>query len=299
MLIREALEMLELERPTDHEAVRRSFRRLVKVWHPDRFTDAVQKEKAHAVFLRLREAHDLLLKLSEAQINHTGPERRSIPRVRRSTSPAPPPPPVFDHPLIHEADNLARLFRLLDPQVKRSAFWTRWSQGKYSPGALMGKLYELFIERRFAGEDRLSGFAYGLFRAFHILWGTTVLIVAFIAISLGGLILAVVLFPPFMAFLSVYMVYHHGLKRAVQRLNKQIIPGNRASWIKARKAYLQLRSIPLFPMACAAGFLVFAGQQASYYFQSLTLAFSLMVLCLMLSVLYEWLHYFKMRNSTS
>lgn len=296
MTIREALTLLELQTPVTHEQVRKSFRRLAKQWHPDIQQSEEARNRASEVFIRLRQANDYLLARSEHAINHPGAERRTVQRVRRPAPVQKAPPPVVLHPLFNEVENVARLFRLVGRKEKRNAFGKRVGMLSFSPGSWLGRMYEVLIEKRFAPEDRLNGLAYALFRLFHVLWGSIFLIVIFVSLSFAGLISAAVLFPPIMAFLGVYSIYQLALEKSIRRLNKTIIPGNRISWLKARSKYLYIRSVPLLPMLGLAALCVVLSLNGTYYVRSLAICFSVFIAALMLSVLYEWVHFFRIRR---
>lgn len=296
MTIREALTLLELQTPVTHEQVRKAFRRLAKQWHPDLQPSPLAQQRASEVFIQLRKANDYLLERSEESINHPGPERRTVQRVRRTSPVQKAPPPVINHPLFQEVENVARLFRLISRKEKKNAFSRRWSAFQFSPGSWLGRMYEVLIERRFPSEDRLNGMAYALFRLFHILWGSIFLIVLFIGLSLAGLLSVAILFPPVMGFLGVYTLYHFSLEKSVRKLNKTIVPGNRLSWINARSKYLFIRSLPLLPMLALAALCLFLSLSGTYYVRSLATCFSLMIIALVLSVVYEWLHFFRIKR---
>lgn len=296
MTIREALTLLELQTPVTHEQVRKSFRRMAKQWHPDLQQSDEARRRASEVFIKLRQANDYLLARSEQAINHPGAERRTIHRVRRSAPVQKAPPPVVHHPLFNEVENVARLFKLVGRKEKQNSFGRRWGKLSFSPGSWLGRMYEILIERRFAPEERLDGLSYALFRLFHVLWGSIFLIVFFVGLSLAGLISAAVLFPPIMAFLGVYSIYQLALEKSIHRLNKTIIPGNRISWLKARSKYLYIRSIPLLPMFGLAALCIVLSLNGTYYVRSLAICFSIFIAALMLSVLYEWLHFYRIRR---
>ena len=296
MTIREALTLLELQTPVTHEQVRKAFRRLAKQWHPDLQPNPLAQQRASEVFIQLRKANDYLLERSEEAINHPGPERRTVQRVRRTSPVQKAPPPVINHPLFQEVENVARLFRLISRKEKKNAFSRRWGAFQFSPGSWLGKMYEVLIERRFPSEDRLNGTAYAFFRLFHVLWGSIFLIVLFIGLSLAGLLSVAILFPPVMGFLGVYTVYHLALEKSIRNLNKTIVPGNRLSWINARSKYLFIRSLPLLPMLALAALCLILSLSGTYYVRSLAICFSLMIIALVLSVVYEWLQFYRIRR---
>jgi hypothetical protein len=297
MTIGEALSVLHLNAPVTHDDVRKAFRMKAKEFHPDKHFNEQARELAAQQFLRIREASDLLMSLSEQQINHRGPERRTIRVVRRShPRPAPVQPTIMEHPLIKELDNVVKLFHLAGKGSSMQLLRKYLGEGRFSPGNWMGKMYEKLFEKKFAGEDQMSGFMYGFILFIRLLWGSIFLIVAFFSMSILGLMVLVLVFPPVVVFTGVYWLYHRFMKPIAKKLNQSIQPGNTASWLKARSAYLRYRTLPLPIMAAIAWAFVLVCKTGSLYVITLSYLLCLLFSILGMSVFYEWLQYLKVKN---
>ena len=55
-----ALKVLELKRGVSQDEIRSRYRELSKQWHPDRFTDEVEKNEAHEKFVEIQQAYEKL-----------------------------------------------------------------------------------------------------------------------------------------------------------------------------------------------------------------------------------------------
>lgn len=60
MTVREAYRILELQQGSSLEEVKQSHRRLIKIWHPDRFSDESDKNLAHHKTIDINQASTLL-----------------------------------------------------------------------------------------------------------------------------------------------------------------------------------------------------------------------------------------------
>lgn len=297
MTVREALSVLHLNAPVTHEDVRKAFRMKAKEFHPDKHFTEQAREEASQQFLKIREASDLLMSISEHQINHPGPERKPIQVVRRSQPrPAPVQPSIMEHPLVKELDNVVKLFHLAGKGSSMQLLKKYLGEGRFSPGNWIGRMYERLFEKKFAGEDRMSGFMYGFILFIRLLWGSIFLIVAFFGMSILGLIVVVMAFPPMAVFYGVYWIYHRFMKPIVKKLNQSIQPGNSTSWLKARSAYLRYRTLPLPIMAAIAWGFVMICKSGSFYVITLSYLLCLLFSLLGMSILYEWLQYLKVKN---
>ena len=66
MTAREAYKILELEYGSSLEQIKKNQRRLIKIWHPDRFIDAEKKNKAHFKTVQINQASGLLKRIKHA-----------------------------------------------------------------------------------------------------------------------------------------------------------------------------------------------------------------------------------------
>jgi hypothetical protein len=289
MRIKEAIELLELERPVTHLAVKSNFRRLAKKYHPDRHQNSPLIPDVSDKFIRIREAADLLLNQSEEFINSSRAVRDPVPVVRRTqTRTAPPPSPVAKLRFIRELDNIIRLFGLISGRIKKNPDL----QIRFQPGVWLGKFYELLFEKQFSSDIRLTGVAFGIWRFLRIATGTVFLIAGFLSMSLVGMFLAACVFPPVFVFLGIYHFYCEMLDHRSATLNRNLKRNDKDSWLHARRQFLQFRTIPLFAMLILCSFLVRITAGGSWYYSLLSIVFCLPVLVLALSVIYEWLHYY-------
>merc|ERR1711934_250726 len=53
-------EVLNVEKNSDEKTIKRAYRKLAGKWHPDRFQDPKEKEKAEEKFKRIGEAYSVL-----------------------------------------------------------------------------------------------------------------------------------------------------------------------------------------------------------------------------------------------
>jgi hypothetical protein len=290
MTIREAIAVLDLQLPINHDDVRRAFRRMAKLYHPDLHRDEHLREQASKQFIAARQASELLLRKPEGLINAPESQRVTEPIVRRERRPASPPPKIVDAPLVKEFDNVVKLFLLIIGKKDGRKRLFRWS---FSPSVLIGRWYEELIERHYPGEDRLSGLAFALFRFFRLLFGSIFLIAAFLLMSSVGLMAVVLFFPPAMVFYALYSIYSSALQAAAQKLNKQVKRGDISTWLSARREYLWYRTLPLGLFGLAAWGTISFGKTGTIYLESIAWLICLPILLLSLSITYEWLHYRK------
>jgi tetratricopeptide (TPR) repeat protein len=68
-----ALEVLGLKNNTTQEEIKKSYRKLVKIWHPDRFTETHQKLEAEAKLKQINEAYEALESYQPSSINSKTP----------------------------------------------------------------------------------------------------------------------------------------------------------------------------------------------------------------------------------
>ena len=297
MTVGEALSVLRLNVPVTHDDVRKAFRMKAKEFHPDKHFNEASQEDASKQFLKIREASDLLMSLSEVQINRPGPERRTVQVVRRAhPRQAPAAPSIMDHPLVKEIDNVVKLFHLAGKGSSMQLLKKYLGEGRFSPGNWMGRMYERLFEKKFAGEDRMSGFIYGFILFIRILWGSIFMILAFFSMSIVGLAVLVLAFPPAAVFYGVYWVYYQFMKPISKKLNKSIQPGNVQSWLNARSTYLFYRTFPLPIIGVIGWGFVIICRSGTYYVMTLSYLLCLLFSLLAMSILYEWLQYFKVKN---
>jgi hypothetical protein len=293
----QAIETLRLQRPVTHDAVRKAFRSLAKEYHPDKHFTDVARENASAMFVRIKAASDILLEIPESEINNPRPQvRRPVTRVKRERPYTPPAKPlILNHPLVKEFENIVKLFHLAKTTQVNSFMRKLLVEGKYAPGVFIGNLYERLFERKYAGEEKLGSFAYAVLLALRLLWGAVFMIISFFVMAILGLLGLVFLFPPIAIFSIVYWMYHQMLQPLIKRLNGTIEPGVRKSWLNARRVYLWYRTIPLIPMAIGAYFFLKLCQSGTYYIHSVASLLCFLFALLALSIVYEWLHYFRVK----
>ncbi len=75
--INQAYEILGLKAGASQVEVKQAYRKLVKIWHPDRFVDVQQKQQAEAKIKQINVAYNIV--------------KGIIPPVEKSPSPPPPP----------------------------------------------------------------------------------------------------------------------------------------------------------------------------------------------------------------
>ena len=288
MTIREAIAVLDLQLPVSHDDVRKAFRRMAKLYHPDLQREEHLREQASKRFIAARQASEILLRKPEAVINAPESQRATDPIVRRERRPPPPSPKIVDAPLVKEFDNVMKLFQLLMGKKDGRKWMFRWT---FSPTVLIGRWYEELIERHYPGEERLSGVAFALFRFFRLLFGAIFLIAAFLLMSIAGLMAVVLFFPPAMVFYALYSIYHSALQTVAQKLNKQVKRGDISTWLSARREYLWYRTLPLGFFGLAAWGTISFGKTGTIYLESIAWLICLPILLLALSITYEWLHY--------
>ena len=294
MTNREAIAILELQIPLSHEDVRKAFRRMAKIYHPDLQREPEKQEEASKKFIAVRQASEWLLSKSESAINSPEPIRREPTIIRRTYKRPAPQPKIKDLPIIKELDNVILLVELIigkrKNNKKRSFPW------KFNPSNLIGKWYESLIEKHYPGEDNLQGFSFAIFRFFRLFIGAIFLIAGFFILSVIGLLAAVILFPPFMVFYLLYSTYIAALEFVTPKLNKKIIKGDLESWIRVRRVYFLYRSYPLALFLLVSWGTITFGQTGTIYLQSISWLISIPVVMLMMSVLFEWIQFHKIQN---
>ncbi|MCB0819346.1 MAG: DnaJ domain-containing protein [Bacteroidetes bacterium] len=294
MRIAEAIEILGLKKPVTHAEIKTRYRRLAKEYHPDRFKPGEQSEGISDNFIRIKDAAELLLRNDEAYINSSRAYRDPEPVLKRPAYRKPPPPPVTKLRFIRELDNLVRFIRMIfgikkkDPDINFS----------FQPGAWLGRYYELLFERQFSSEIKLHGFAFAIWRFFRIVSGALFLIAGFLLMSIAGMVIAALIFPPLIVFLGIYHIYCEMLDQRAKTLNKQVRKNDRDAWFNARRQFLHVRTIPVFALLILGSSLVRISRDASWYFNTLSIIFCLPVLILAFSVMYEWIHYYRSRKAS-
>lgn len=289
MTIREAIEILELEKPVSHEAIKKAFRDKAKIYHPDRHRDSSTQKQAADKFIAIRKASELLLNLSEAVINDPASHRRPDPIIRRAPRTPAAPSPVINSPIMGEYDNLIRLWRMLignKKEVKKSLF-------NFQPGSWLVIMYEFFIEKRFIDEEKISGLGFAFYRFTRLLVGAIFLIAGFLLLSIFGMFISAVIFPPFIVFYGIYHLYQQLLDYQANKMNQEMKVKTKAAWLGMRKTYLQLRTFPVFGMILLGMAFHRLSTIGTMYVQLLSLVFIALALLLLLSVSYEWLYFYR------
>jgi hypothetical protein len=292
MTVNEALQLLELNLPVSHEEVRLAFRKMAKRFHPDLFIEIKEQQAASLKFIEAKKANDFLLKLPVEAINDIRKRPIASQRIKRERAAAPPPPKV-NSPLIKELDNIARLFHLINEQGKELKWWSKLRKFNFNPLETVGKWYEFLIEKSFPGEKKLGAIGFAFYRFFRLLYGSIVLIIGMLIMSIGGLIAAVVMLPSFGVFYFCYYFYNQYLERISLELNKMIIPNNFNSWRNAKSIYLKYRIMPMILFISLAATLLFLAQYGSFFVSSIALFYSILVLLLCLSIFSEFLLFRK------
>jgi hypothetical protein len=294
MTVNEALQLLELTLPVSHDDVRLAFRKMAKRFHPDLFSEIKSQQAASLKFIEAKKASDYLLKLPVEAINNIRKRPLADQTIKRQrTARAPAPAPVVVSPLVKELDNIARLFHFINEQGKETKWWSKLLKFNFSPGEIVGKWYEVLIEKTYTGEKNLGVVGFALFRFFRILFGTIVLIMGMLLMSIGGLMAAIVLLPSFGIFYFCYYFYNQYLERVSLELNKMIIPNNFNSWKIAKSTYLKYRITPMILFISLAVAFVFVSRFGTFLVNSIALFYSLMVLLLCLSIFSEYLLFKK------
>ena len=291
MTIREAIHVLELERPITHDEVKRAFRGMAKKYHPDRQADQDSRSVASEKFIQARKASHVLLDHSEAIINDPSSHRRPEPVVRRAPRQPATVPAFVNHPLVKELDNVVNLFRMIIGGAER-----KLKIRMISPATVLGNMYEFLFEKHFSGESKLGPAAFALYRFFRLLTGAVFLIGGFLTMSVIGMLLAVVIFPGTIVFLGVYHLYQQLLQTQAGRLNRALNKQHKPEWLRLRKAYLRVRTFPLGAMILMGFAAIRLGSLGSLYIQSVSVVFCLPILLLIMSVSYEWIYFYRVSS---
>jgi hypothetical protein len=292
MTVNEALQLLELTLPVSHEEVRLAFRKMAKRFHPDLYTEIKEQQAASLKFIEAKKASDYLLNIPVEAINDSRKRPIASQRIKRERAAAPPTPKV-NSPLIKELDNIASLFHLINEQGKELKWWSKLRKFNFNPLEIVGKWYEFLIEKSFPGENKLGAIGFAFYRFFRILYGSIVLIIGMLAMSIGGLIAAIVLLPSFGVFYICYYFYNQYLERISLELNKMIIPNNFISWKNAKSIYLKYRIVPMILFISLAATLLYLAQYGSFLVNSIALFYSILVILLCLSIFSEFLLFKK------
>lgn len=125
MTLEEAYETLDLASGSDEEAVRRQYKFLVRVWHPDRFEGQAQ-DRARAED-RLKAINLAFATLRQAGFPAAGPEASFPPRSSRPRPSPPPPPPPEDRPPAPSQESRASEAAPRVYAHRRRSFRFQWS----------------------------------------------------------------------------------------------------------------------------------------------------------------------------
>jgi hypothetical protein len=291
MTILDALLALDLKTPVSHEAVRKAFRNKAKQFHPDKFRDPALHREASNQFILVRKACDFLLAHSVESINHPTASRRHEPVVRRARRAQAPTPKSVEHPFFKDLDNAARLFHFVSEKGISKPFWKKLMKLNISPGALMGSLYDRWIEKAYNRDKHWHGIVYAIFKFIRLLAGSIFLIASFLFISFTGLGLMVFLFPSGLAFLAVYM----SLNLALESLKNQQTKGkpHPKQLLSKQLVYLITKSSLLILCSLMSQTFILLAQNGTYYIQTLSWVFASLFLVPVLGTVYEWMMFFR------
>lgn len=292
MTLYEALAVLELTIPVSHDDIRKAFRNKAKLFHPDKYTDPLLQESASRRFIAAKRASEFLLSFPAEQINTGRVHTRREPRVQTRRRPPAPPPPVVHSPLVKEFDNIARLVGL-GSRPGKSFFRRRFS---FSPVEWLGKGYMLLVEKVYPGEQRMTGLSYAVFRFFRLLFATLCLILVFFTLSVAGMLVTVIIFPPLLAFWIFYQVYRGLISISTGITEMENKPGPLPEWGQAPLRYLMARTLPLIAALLVMQLLLLFSLEESAYLFALCVVLTLAFLLLGISVVYEWLVFFRMKE---
>jgi len=299
MNITDALKILGLSTPVNEEDIRKAFRSKAKLYHPDREVDQGRKQEATNKFIQARKAHDHLLSMDIAYINdfrlRSQAAREREPAVRRTTRPAAQRPRaqvvIVESPLVKELDNVARLFHLINKKGQSIPAWKWMMNFTFSPAFWLGRWYEILIENKYSIEKRLGGVAYSFYHFFRLLIGSIFLIAGFIAISILGIVILPLFFPPAMVFLAMYFVY-----RNILGFFKEAWKSGSPGVVTVQLKYLMVRTFPVVLMLLAGQLIILVLRDESYYMQTMSWILIIPLILLALSVTYEWLQYFSLKE---
>jgi hypothetical protein len=98
-----------------------------------------------------------------------------------------------------------------------------------------------------------------------------------------------------MVFYLIYSIYIAALEILASRLNKKIKRGDLDTWIHVRKTYLVYRSFPLIIFILSSWGTIKFGNTGTIYLQSISWLICIPVAMLIMSVLYEWIHFRKIQ----
>ena len=299
MNITDALKILGLSIPVSQEDIRKAFKTKAKIYHPDRQADPGKKEDSSNKFIQARKAHDYLLSINIEYINdqrlRSQAMREREPGVRRTTRPAAPRPGaeviIVESPLVKELDNVARLFHLINKKGQSLPAWKWIMNFTFSPLYWLGRLYEILIENKYAIETKLDGFAYSFYHIFRLFIGSIFLIAGFIGISILGIIILPVFFPPAIVFFTMYFIYGN-----ILRFFQQAWKNGSGGVLTGKLKYLMVRTFPVVLMLLAGQLIILVMQNWSFYMQAMSWILIIPLVLLALSVTYEWLQYFSMKQ---
>lgn len=297
MTIPEALSVLELKVPVTHEDIKKAFRRKAKELHPDRHLDPHQQKVASQGFISAKKASDFLLGCTVAQINSGRITPLAEKVVRRPPRTYVRRQPVEELPFVREIDNVARLFRLISPQGKEGKLWKRFRKIRFQPSELIGKWYISLFEKTYPGESNLEGATYAIFRFFKLLFGSISLILGFFGLAIAGLAGMIIFGPPVVLFISFYAVYHSILGYVSKILSKSFKSNNPSIRLSARLKYLIARTFPVTLLLLVCQSLILGSMYIGYYVLTLSWIFALIAVLLSLSIVYEWIQFFKLKKS--
>lgn len=102
MELKECYQLLELAPDADVDAIKASYRRLARRYHPD--VNPNNREEAHTKFIQITEAYKYLLeRLSNRETTSSSPKTTEVKRQQKASSSQSPPPSDFDKKVKWEA----------------------------------------------------------------------------------------------------------------------------------------------------------------------------------------------------
>lgn len=277
--ISDALRLLSLPSGTDKSTVKKRYRELAKIYHPDQFNNYPKQADSLEQFIAIQSAYELLMSLPGEFIiaEYEMAEKRALNKNPfRGTYSIP------DWIIIDELKNTINLFSLLIN--KRPALWMSWkwmhivfSQTKTDNSS--------FLFYRF-WNNLMNGIRWF---ALSVIYLSLFVCGFFIVFSIG------VCFILFYPFLFIGKKISTATSKAIQQ-KYGYYPSATCGNIKGEITYLLLKTIPALLWTILTCYIWSMAYHITFLFLFTLLPLGFFTLILLGSVLYEWVCFAKVRQ---
>jgi hypothetical protein len=290
MNIREAISILELSLPVSEESIKKAFRVKARTFHPDNFRIYEQQIEAARYFIRVREAYELLMKQPVESINRFA-NFMAYQDELNVNAPAPDPGrgmvDLTQSPLYREFGNLFSFFYLFRGVKLRGSFKFLW---RFSPDA--------FFKRMLRSDTGYSGPLGWLLKTIGALMRLSVYLLILVVFAVFGLIIMPALIFGAILFFPLFWLYSSSNRYLIARMEGLLgyTPGPACRKVSGELIYLGIRTFPVILSDILLAWAVIRLYPVSgWAIHFLLSGLCFFMLILSLSVVYEWIAFYRMR----